>query len=148
ALDQAGRQHLQGILHVLATAPALQDATSDSNTPITFDASIDYPRALAGIVLMINPAQQESLYGIKRGAVPAPPVHRLNAVVNVVENLLYGSRSFMSAHRQLLYGSRSFMSAQGQLRTGSILLVTLLLLGVVVVTSFLIPALDRTPDRL
>ncbi len=143
ALDQTGRQYLQGILHVLTTAPVQQDATYNSNNSLTFDASIDYPRALAGIVLTVNPAQQESLYGIRRGAAPAPPVHRLNAVVNAVENLLYRSRSIMSVQRNFFCCFGHFISTNRKLQVGSIVLVTLLLLGTVVM-SLLIPMLGKT----
>ena len=66
ALYQNEGRH-QGILHVFVSASGDQKTLADVEASTTFDASIDYPRAFAGIVLTIHPDYRARLYGVERG---------------------------------------------------------------------------------
>jgi hypothetical protein len=63
--------HHQGILHVFVSAAGVQKTMLAAETSTTFDASIDYPRAFAGIVLTIHPDYRARLYGVERGGASA-----------------------------------------------------------------------------
>src|SRR5579859_984898 len=88
ALDQNGKQQFQRIRHVIVSASLPHGTLPIAEQPITFDASIDYPRAFAGIVLTLYPNNQTHLYGIERGAAPlAIAPHR--SLPNIITGPFY-----------------------------------------------------------
>lgn len=61
------------VLRVCVAPECAQPKRADLIQPLTFDAWADYPRALAGIVLALQPDQPGTFYGVMPGAAPPPP---------------------------------------------------------------------------
>src|SRR5215469_16661990 len=74
------QRHLLGVLRVIATPHQAQEVPPAWVTLRRFDASKDYSRALAGVLLEIGLGRSVSTGGVRLGAAP-PPVARLRMLL-------------------------------------------------------------------
>jgi hypothetical protein len=72
ALNLASQQRMRGVLSMIAVPHSLQDIPSTWTTLKTFDASEDYPKALARLLLTLNPVLSASMPSIQMRAAPPP----------------------------------------------------------------------------
>ncbi len=90
AIEQNGRGRLRGILRVSVAVYPVSNALPELDAPIVFDASSDYPRALAGIVNTLHPDNQARLYGVRRGTAP-PVIHQRPLLLEIAASTLFSS---------------------------------------------------------
>jgi hypothetical protein len=130
ALDQYERPPIQRIRHLLVSALPPHGTISTSDMPITFDASIDYPRAFAELVLTLYPNSQTHLYGIERGAAPLAPDRSLSDVT---------TDAFSRARR--------FAGSRRPLHRMLLVLIVLILLGGIITVSLILPLVGKTTNK-
>jgi len=89
------QRHLLGVLRVIATPYRAQEVPPTWVTLRRFDASKDYSRALAGVLLEIGLGRSANIGGVRLGAAP-PPVVRPRMLLS----------SFMGSFAQLVHTPR------------------------------------------
>ena len=121
--------HHQGILHVFVSASGVQKTMLAAEASTTFDASIDYPRAFAGIVLTIHPDYRARLYGVERGGASAD---------------VAPSNSFSGIFADFSLRPRRIAGQRHSLYILLIALTVLILLGAIITHSFAFSSIKTT----
>ena len=121
--------HHQEILHVFVSASQTQKTISTSEMSITFDASIDYPRAFAGIVLTIHPDYRTRLYGVERGGASSD---------------IAPSSPFSGIFADFSFRPRRIVGQRHSLYILLITLAVLILLGAIITHSFALSSVKTT----
>jgi hypothetical protein len=103
AFAQNGRQDRQKILKVFVSISHTPAVLAASDIPTTFDASVDYPRAFAAIMLTVYPNRQKQIYGTTHAtATPNPVTPSYNRRAGIFAEPPFRSTR-TTGPRQLLY---------------------------------------------